>query len=472
MIRRRPVLVRGPTCARPRVTQLIVIKDALPPAAAVLMLRERSITSRSIGMAVSPGSMRSTLTTERLHGACDDAGQALLQGAWQWHAAPTAREWRQPSLGSSWPLRQKPMLGLEGPNARRLIGGIAPIEVTRRGFWQPSSMIWSRPIRRPRSRISNEAKTTGSTRGARVSELKREIFGPVLHFVRYRRDDLDGMISRINGTGYGLTMGLHTRIDETIARVVGAIHAGNIYVNRNMVGAVVGVQPFGGEGLSGTGPKAGGPLYLYRLLAEHPGDALACAIDSRDDAGSRPAPGLSAPLHALARWAEPAYGAVARAAESMARRARSGRSVTLRGPTGERNTYTLAPRSHVLCLADNDQDRLVQLAAVLAVGARAIWPLEAEALLQKLPAEVAGSVLLVRDWMAAEVALDSVLLHGAADEVERIQHQLARRDGPVVCVERMQPGDADVPLERLMIERALSINTAAAGGNASLMSIG
>ncbi|MDR6456161.1 MULTISPECIES: hypothetical protein [Variovorax] len=95
--------------------------------------------------------------------------------------------------------------------------------------------------------------------------------------------------------------------------------------------------------------------------------------------------------------------------------------------------------------------------SVLAVGARAIWPLEAEALLQKLP---------------IEVALDSVLLPEAADEVERIQHQLARRDGPVVCVERMQPGDADVPLERLMIERALSVNTAAAGGNASLMSIG
>lgn len=95
--------------------------------------------------------------------------------------------------------------------------------------------------------------------------------------------------------------------------------------------------------------------------------------------------------------------------------------------------------------------------SVLAVGALAIWPLEAEALLQKLP---------------TEVALDSVLLQGAADEVERNQHQLARRDGPTVCIERMQPGDSDVPLERLMIERALSINTAAAGGNASLMSIG
>jgi RHH-type transcriptional regulator, proline utilization regulon repressor / proline dehydrogenase / delta 1-pyrroline-5-carboxylate dehydrogenase len=108
-----------------------------------------------------------------------------------------------------------------------------------------------------------------------IAELSREVFGPVLHFVRYRREDLTGLLAQINGTGYGLTLGLHTRIDETIARVVETAHAGNLYVNRNMVGAVVGVQPFGGEGLSGTGPKAGGPLYLYRLLAERPEDVLA-----------------------------------------------------------------------------------------------------------------------------------------------------------------------------------------------------
>ncbi|MGL5432398.1 MAG: L-glutamate gamma-semialdehyde dehydrogenase, partial [Plesiomonas shigelloides] len=98
-----------------------------------------------------------------------------------------------------------------------------------------------------------------------VSELQREVFGPVLHVVRYRRETLDHLIRDINSTGYGLTFGVHTRIDETIARVTATVQAGNMYVNRNMVGAVVGVQPFGGEGLSGTGPKAGGPLYLYRL---------------------------------------------------------------------------------------------------------------------------------------------------------------------------------------------------------------
>src|SRR5690606_25579864 len=102
----------------------------------------------------------------------------------------------------------------------------------------------------------------------RISELQREVFGPVLHVVRYQREDLDALLDQINATGYGLTLGLHTRIDETIGKVVSTSRAGNVYVNRNMVGAVVGVQPFGGQGLSGTGPKAGGPLYLYRLLAD------------------------------------------------------------------------------------------------------------------------------------------------------------------------------------------------------------
>ncbi|MFM0565733.1 trifunctional transcriptional regulator/proline dehydrogenase/L-glutamate gamma-semialdehyde dehydrogenase, partial [Paraburkholderia sediminicola] len=99
-----------------------------------------------------------------------------------------------------------------------------------------------------------------------IDELKREVFGPVLHVVRYRRSQLDKLLEQIRTTGYGLTLGIHTRIDETIAHVISRAHVGNIYVNRNVIGAVVGVQPFGGEGLSGTGPKAGGALYLQRLL--------------------------------------------------------------------------------------------------------------------------------------------------------------------------------------------------------------
>lgn len=102
-----------------------------------------------------------------------------------------------------------------------------------------------------------------------ISELVREQFGPILHVIRYKAKDFQKVIDAINGTGYGLTFGLHTRIELRAAAVTKQIKAGNLYVNRNTVGAVVGVQPFGGQGLSGTGPKAGGPYYLLRLATEH-----------------------------------------------------------------------------------------------------------------------------------------------------------------------------------------------------------
>ena len=102
----------------------------------------------------------------------------------------------------------------------------------------------------------------------RIDRLVREPFGPVLHLLRFRRPELDRVLEAIEATGYGLTFGLHSRIDETIERVLTRVRCGNVYVNRNMIGAVVGSQPFGGEGLSGTGFKAGGPFYLLRFLTE------------------------------------------------------------------------------------------------------------------------------------------------------------------------------------------------------------
>ena len=101
-----------------------------------------------------------------------------------------------------------------------------------------------------------------------LHQLTQEVFGPILHVIRYARKDLDKVIAAINNTGFGLTFGLHTRTNETIASICAGVNAGNIYINRSMTGAVVGVQPFGGEGLSGTGPKAGGPHYLLRLCKE------------------------------------------------------------------------------------------------------------------------------------------------------------------------------------------------------------
>jgi RHH-type proline utilization regulon transcriptional repressor/proline dehydrogenase/delta 1-pyrroline-5-carboxylate dehydrogenase len=101
-----------------------------------------------------------------------------------------------------------------------------------------------------------------------LTQLQQEVFGPILHVLRYKASDLDAVLDQINAMGYGLTMGIHSRIDETIDYIIQRMHVGNIYVNRNIIGAVVGVQPFGGEGLSGTGPKAGGPRYVARLATE------------------------------------------------------------------------------------------------------------------------------------------------------------------------------------------------------------
>ena len=98
--------------------------------------------------------------------------------------------------------------------------------------------------------------------------LAEEVFGPILHVVRYAARDLEGLLENIEASGYGLTLGVHSRIDATVERITDRLSVGNVYANRNMIGAVVGVQPFGGHGLSGTGPKAGGPHYLLRFATE------------------------------------------------------------------------------------------------------------------------------------------------------------------------------------------------------------
>jgi RHH-type proline utilization regulon transcriptional repressor/proline dehydrogenase/delta 1-pyrroline-5-carboxylate dehydrogenase len=102
----------------------------------------------------------------------------------------------------------------------------------------------------------------------RAGDLKQEVFGPVLHVVRWRAERLDALIDEISENGYALTLGIHSRIDATAERIAARLANGNVYVNRNMIGAVVGTQPFGGFGLSGTGPKAGGPNYIRRFAAE------------------------------------------------------------------------------------------------------------------------------------------------------------------------------------------------------------
>ena len=309
-------------------------------------------------------------------------------------------------------------------------------------------------------------------------ELQREIFGPVLHVVRYKRKDIDQLIAQINASGYGLTLGVHTRIDETIAKVVDNVNAGNVYVNRNIVGAVVGVQPFGGEGLSGTGPKAGGPLYLYRLLSTRPVDAIEQSFVRADAANApdlRLREALGKPLNALQAWAESSkLVELATLCKQFASQSQSGITRQLNGPTGERNSYAILPREHVLCLAEVEGDLLTQLAAVLAVGGSAVWPESdlSKALFARLPKDVQARIQRVADWTKDDVVFDAVLHHGDSDQLRGVCQQVAQRAGAIVGVQGLSQGETAIALERLVIERALSVNTAAAGGNASLMTIG
>ncbi|MFS2224852.1 trifunctional transcriptional regulator/proline dehydrogenase/L-glutamate gamma-semialdehyde dehydrogenase [Pantoea sp. B65] len=309
-----------------------------------------------------------------------------------------------------------------------------------------------------------------------VEDLDKEVFGPVLHVVRFQRNALPSLVEQINASGYGLTLGVHTRIDETINQVTLSAKVGNLYVNRNMVGAVVGVQPFGGEGLSGTGPKAGGPLYLYRLLSHRPDGALRVTLDRQDaerplDATLRPV--LQAPHQQLSDWAadKPQLAAIC---QRYGQLAQGGTLRLLPGPTGERNSFALLPRERVLCLADNDDDRLIQLAAVTSVGSRALWPQEPSyrTLFATLPAAVQARIDFAADVLASEQAFDAVIYHGDADQLRELCARVAARDGAIVSVQGFARGESNLLLERLLIERSLSVNTAAAGGNASLMTIG
>ncbi len=295
---------------------------------------------------------------------------------------------------------------------------------------------------------------------AAPQDIPGEIFGPVVHVLRFEAGRLDALIEAINALGYGLTFAVHSRIDETIARLVAGVRAGNCYVNRNPIGAVVGVQPFGGEGLSGTGPKAGGPLLLPALMNDPDPDWQGL--------GFAPAPELAnallAPLFALVAWAEEGgdreFAAYCR---RLGERSPLGRELALPGPTGESNRLRWAPRGNALCAGPAQADALRQLAACLATGnsplaaAPAAWP-------ASLPA-------VVRDAIRPGDAAPAVVLLADAADAGPWRRATACADGPRIAVVGVGSDPDAVPLYRLLCERVLTVNTAAAGGNAALMGL-
>ena len=307
-----------------------------------------------------------------------------------------------------------------------------------------------------------------------IADMQREIFGPVLHVATFEADEIGSVISSINRKGYGLTFGLHTRIDSRVQEIVDDVHAGNIYVNRNQIGAVVGSQPFGGEGLSGTGPKAGGPHYLRRFRRS--------AV-----AGGPAAEASILPLKALVEHLpDPALGGWATRPDRIAilRRHLRGKGadaitaaagidfgpVDLPGPTGEANTLTLNPRGRVLCLGPDAESVLAQAIQALAAGnaVLAVAP-GAQAALQPLTGKglpVAALDGRVEPPSLETLAIDVVACSADDETLRSVRRALSRREGPIVPLisEIINPA-------AYVHERAVCVDTTAAGGNASLLAL-
>ena len=301
-----------------------------------------------------------------------------------------------------------------------------------------------------------------------LAELQAEVFGPVVHVLRYSAPQLALLIEAINATGYGLTLGLHSRIDETREQVTKRARIGNIYVNRNMVGAVVGVQPFGGEGLSGTGPKAGGALYLHRLADSEQ--------VSPEDIGCRPDATRLEPdssfSHLIAWAATLGQNDLSNWCRSYRRLTLAQSSIDLPGPTGEHNTLSFAPRGRMLCLAADESESLHQLAAVLATNNRVVMidDEDKRGLLARLPQVLGKEIELLP---AADFnGLAGVLFAGNLNKLSKLRQQLAATRGALIPLFQRGEQSALYPLQRMMVERVVSINTTAAGGNTLLITQG
>jgi RHH-type proline utilization regulon transcriptional repressor/proline dehydrogenase/delta 1-pyrroline-5-carboxylate dehydrogenase len=239
-----------------------------------------------------------------------------------------------------------------------------------------------------------------------IDAMEREMFGPVLHVATFEAHELNKVISNINGRNFGLTLGIHTRVDQRVQDIVGTAHVGNIYVNRNQIGAVVNSQPFGGEGLSGTGPKAGGPLFIRRF---------------------RKSKGEFAPKITLGE-------------------------VDLPGPTGESNRYQIKPRGQVVCLGDVSNQDNSAVRERQCNSARSFGN------------EVVENVSPDGETLTSLGQIDAVIAEGGKDALRPIRQALAARPGPIIPL-LTSPDD----ICGLVSERTLCIDTTAAGGNASLL---
>lgn len=268
-----------------------------------------------------------------------------------------------------------------------------------------------------------------------IADLEREIFGPVLHVATFEADEIDAVVDEINVSGFGLTFGLHTRIDDRVEQILGKIAVGNIYVNRNQIGAVVESQPFGGEGLSGTGPKAGGPHYVRRFKR------------------------ASLPLHNMETGPVVDPIVVQRILDGVVtNRHAPFETRDMPGPTGESNRWSTYPRGTILCLGPTAEDARSQMELARSCGCGTV------AVAPGLVGENLVSGVLDRAHLQSLQGFAAVALWSDLEDARKARSALALRDGPLIPI-----FVTDEMHELCLLERHLCIDTTASGGNAALL---
>lgn len=268
-----------------------------------------------------------------------------------------------------------------------------------------------------------------------IDDLEHEVFGPVLHVARFGADEFDDVLAAVNRRGFGLTFGLHTRIDERAKVISDQMKMGNIYVNRNQVGAVVESQPFGGEGLSGTGPKAGGPNYVRRF--EQPERVYGETVS-----------GAPAPFQQVQAAIQAFDWHVPQVLETL----------DMPGATGESNRLTLWPRGLVLCLGPTPQEAIAQAGAARQMGCPSLIV---------VPGAIGADSIdgfLDRGDLSLLEGIEVVALNSDDKDLRAARKALAARQGKIVPV--VASNDL---ASYCFVERHTCIDTTAAGGNASLL---
>lgn len=310
-----------------------------------------------------------------------------------------------------------------------------------------------------------------------ITELEEEIFGPVLHICTFEANELDQVIADVNSRGYGLTFGLHTRMDSRIDYVTSRIKVGNCYVNRNQIGAIVGSQPFGGEGLSGTGPKAGGPLYVRRFKQIAP-EALVTQANSANSISLNELQNAVDSLKDQAVMEKSA--ALAQLSQHLPQASLALDSSTLDntallntrempGPTGELNRLSCHGRGLVLCLGPDLNSVSRQIAMALAQGNKVVAVAPGVKAVTDELAFAGLAVVGIEGNVSAELlsqvqGVDAISSIADISVLKAYRQALAQRDGALLPLLT----EVNLP-ERFVHERHLCVDTTAAGGNASLI---